>query len=59
MQTQQPQRSNHMMASYVELGLSIHRNLGAANAWVFMRHNAVPTGVITRVLAYPALRRQN
>jgi hypothetical protein len=59
MQTQQPQRSNHVMARCVDHGLSIHRNLGAANAWVFMRHNAVPAGVITRVLAYPELRRQN
>lgn len=59
MHTQQPTRSNHLLARFVEEGLSIDSKAGAANAWVFMQHKAVPPGVITRVLAYPELRRRN
>lgn len=59
MHTQQPTRSNHLLALSVEEGISIHSRTGAANAWVFMLHKSVPPGVITRVLAYPELRRCN
>lgn len=59
MHTQQPTRSNHLLARCVEEGIAIDSKAGAANAWVFMLHKAVPAGVITRVLAYPELRRHN
>jgi hypothetical protein len=59
MHTQQPTRSNLLLARCVDEGIAIDSKAGAANAWVFMLHKAVPAGVITRVLAYPDLRRRN
>ena len=59
MHTQQPQRSNQVLARHVEDGLRIDQRIGAANAWAYMLHKAVPAGVITRVLAYPEQRRRS
>lgn len=59
MNQQQPDRQNHAMAREVEIALKIERMNGAANAWAYMSHKAVPRGVITRVLAYPDLRRRH
>lgn len=59
MHTQQPQRSNQILARHVEDGLAIDSRIGAANAWAYMLHKAVPAGVITRVLAYPDQRRRS
>ncbi|KQW97168.1 hypothetical protein ASC94_10290 [Massilia sp. Root418] len=58
MHTQQPQRSNQILARHVDEGLTIDSRIGAANAWAYMLHKAVPAGVITRVLAYPEQRRR-
>jgi hypothetical protein len=59
MDQHQPDRQNHAMARDVEIALQIEQARGAANAWAYMSHKAVPRGVITRVLAYPAQRRQH
>jgi hypothetical protein len=59
MHTQQPQRSNQVLARCVDEGLTIDSRIGAANAWAYMLHKAVPAGVIMRVLAYPELRRRH
>lgn len=59
MHTQQPQRSDLALARCVEEGLTIQQRTGAANAWAYMLHKAVPAGVIRRVLAYPELRRRH
>lgn len=59
MHTQQPQRSNQILARHVDDGLAIDSRIGAANAWAYMLHKAVPAGVITRVLAYPDQRRRS
>lgn len=57
MDQHQPDRRNHAMARDVDTALQIEQASGAANAWVYMSHKAVPGGVIKRVLAFPALRR--
>lgn len=57
MDQHQPDRRNQAMARDVDTGIVIDHHLGAANAWAYMLHKAVPRGVITRVLAYPGLRR--
>ncbi len=58
MDQHQPDRQNHVMADDVETALRIEQSSGAANAWVYMAHKAVPRGVIKRVLAFPKLRRK-
>ncbi|SFU78208.1 hypothetical protein [Pseudoduganella namucuonensis] len=59
MDQHQPDRKNHVLAQEVETGIAINGQAGAANAWVYMAYKAVPKGVITRVLAFPDLRRRN
>ena len=57
MNEHQPDRQNQIMADDVDTALKIEQSSGAANAWVYMTHKAVPRGVIKRVLAFPQLRR--
>ncbi|MES2260535.1 MAG: hypothetical protein V4724_18590 [Pseudomonadota bacterium] len=59
MENRQCPRQDLAMARSVDEGIAIDRAAGAANAWVYMQHHAIPAGIITRVLAYPALRRRN
>lgn len=59
MPAQHTKRINPVIASCVDEGIAIERRAGAANAWTYMMHKAVPAGVIRRVLAWPALRRCN
>ena len=57
MQTAPQARTNTRLAQYVDEGIALVASSGAANAWTYMAHKSVPPDVISRVLAYPTLRR--
>jgi hypothetical protein len=51
------ERLNEYLHNIVQHGILIDAELGAVNAWVFMKKNGVEETTIFRVLSHPSRRR--